>query len=320
MSERRKVNEILADRRRRAELRRDQRVQQLCRQVPEFDELEKQRRDAGRELVRVTLERGDVAAIRERLRQIQLRRERILAERGIEPSFFEPDYTCPLCGDTGFVDGKSCSCRRQLQIERNVDMSSVRGLLDEQNFERFDLGLFRRDRQPGESVSPYENMQELVRLMRDEYVAFFGGKSPNIFLFGPTGVGKTYLAHCVVKGVLDKGFTVLYQTAPQLLDFLTEYSFSYQENREQRRERYDFCFQADLLVIDDLGAEFTTAKMLSELFELLNARLLAKRPTLISSNARPDELISLYDSRIASRIQGEYVIFELFGSDLRQRP
>lgn len=313
------VSELLEARRSKALRIRDARVEALYAREPELRRCAQQKRALGQKLLIAALNDNpeERNAFREALDACTREETASLQRLGISPDFFEPEYHCKKCGDTGSINGKTCSCRRQLQIEYNYDMSSVKNNLLRENFDTFDVSRFRKDRQDGEVVSPYENMQHLLQRMRDEYVTTFTGRSPSLFFYGPQGVGKTFLLNCIAKGVLDRGYTVLYQSASPLLDFLLRYSFSFESERASLTERFQFCRTADLLLIDDLGSEYTTQPKITALFDLLNARHDAGLPILISSNLQPEELEEQYNARIASRILGTFQMFELYGSDLR---
>lgn len=315
------IADILAARRRRAYAQRDQRVMALYQKYPHIMQLEEERLKKTRTLLGEML-RLSPEEVTERQAEIQALSEeanRAKEKVGATSAFFDPDFTCPDCQDTGFVDGISCHCRNDLLLEQRYQMSAVRKRIAQENFDTFDLSLFRRDRQPGEELSPYENMKEIRDDLEQEYVPDFAPDSPNLYFYGPTGTGKTFLLNAIVKGVLDRGHQVFYQTAPELLEFLATYSFTYQNARTlEDAARRDFAYNCSLLVLDDLGAEYTTEKTTAELFELLNARIVGQRPTIISSNLELTELENRYNARIASRIAGEYVPFHLYGPDLRR--
>ena len=73
----------------------------------------------------------------------------------------------------------------------------------------------------------------------------------------------------------------------------------------------------DLLVIDDLGTEIENQYSIATLYNIINSRILAKKPTIISTNYDFKVLENKYDKRITSRITGEYVIMQFFGTDIR---
>ena len=316
------VSDILAKRRQEAVQKRDRRVEALYAAHPEMARLHQQRLQKGRALLGKMLSMNEEER-KEAEADLRRRREEERAgweALGVSPNAFLPDYVCSDCHDEGFVNGVSCHCRNRLLAEARYDMSAIGKRVEIENFKTFNLLLFRQDRQPNEPCSPFENMADLHRRMKEEYIPTFSRRSPNLYFYGPTGTGQTFLINCIVKELLDRGVQVYYRTAPQLLEFLTTYSFSYAgERTESDRAKHDFAFSCDLLVIDDLGTEFLTDKMRAELFELLNARIVAALPTIISSNVQLEELGDLYGERIASRIAGEYVPFALFGSDLRKQ-
>ncbi|MDD7543621.1 MAG: ATP-binding protein [Peptoniphilaceae bacterium] len=314
------ASEILAGRRQRAERLRDQRVQRLEKMYPEIARSRKALMEQGRNLMQVALRgsKKEIADLRAGIDAARRHLDEEMRRAGLSPSDFEPEYQCPDCKDTGFVEGKSCHCRNKLLLEQKYELSSVSRLLEQQNFQTFDLSLFRKDRQPGEEVSPYEHMADLKKILF-EYVETFSAKSPNLYFYGPTGTGKTFLVNCIAKEVLDRGFTVYYQMASEIADFLVSYSFMFEADRRSVTERREFIFSCDLLIIDDFGTEFPNDKTRSELFSLINERILRQKPTVISSNISPEEIREHYDERIESRIAGEYELFELYGSDLRRR-
>lgn len=315
-----KVNEILRRRRDRAFLNRDLRVERLMEAHPDYKAMKKAQRDLGRRyfLAGIGESQEDPQAIQEKLAKLGEEEKAWAQEHGLEAEYFKPDFTCPDCQDQGFIDGRSCHCRNQLLIEKHYNMSSIRRRLVKENFKTANLEVFRKDRQPGEAVSPYENMKDLYKVMEEEYADGFTNQSPNLYFYGSTGTGKTFLASSIAKAVLDQGYTVLYQSASELLDFLVQYSFMYPQDRAQVKQDRDYIFTADLLVIDDLGVERTNDQTIGALGELINQRLLDERPVIISSNIPLDQLADIYGERIASRIQGEYLAYHIFGSDLRR--
>lgn len=320
-----RVHEILAMRRQRALDIRNQRVARFFAAHPAIQALDEERLRRSRALIGQMLvaKPESLKEAREALDQVIRQEDAAKEKAGVDAAFFEPEWTCRDCHDEGFIDGISCHCRNALLLEERMKKSAVAQRIDRENFETFDLSLFRKDRQRGEDRSPFENMKEIKTQLEKDYVPYFsstGAKSsPNLFFYGPTGTGKTFLLNALVKAILDRGFSVLYQSAPELLDFLVTFSFSYANERTPEEiERKRFIFESDLLVIDDLGTEFGTEKSVAELFELINTRIVASRPTIISSNLKPTELTAFYNTRIASRIAGEYLMMELYGADLRR--
>ena len=131
--------------------------------------------------------------------------------------------------------------------------------------------------------------------------------------------GKTFMSNCIAQELLKKGKTVLYQTAPVLLESVIDYKMSKQKNSVDNI--YQSVLEADLLIIDDLGTESLNSMKLSELFTILNTRILNLNnritKTIISTNLSIREIFSTYEERIGSRIAGYYDIYYFFGDDLR---
>lgn len=315
------VSEIIKARRNRAILSRDQRVRQLFNDHPELEVLREDRIQKSKDLALLTLNGSPegIEKAKKALKEARDREESALKDLDLRPNFFRPDFFCKKCQDTGFFEGKVCSCRKSLQTAQLYDASCLSDQLSYQNFDQFDLSLFRADRQPGEEESPREHIEKVRREMEEEYCRYFGPDSPSLYFYGPAGTGKTFLVSCIAKNLMDRGFSVSYQTSGEILDFLVSYSFSYPQDREKMEEKRKWIYESDLLALDDLGTEYINQASLAQLFLLVNSRLLRKKPTLISSNLRPDLLEKVYDQRIRSRICGAYILYEFYGADLRER-
>ena len=127
------------------------------------------------------------------------------------------------------------------------------------------------------------------------------------------------MSNCIAKELLKKGKNVLYQTAPVLLESVIDYKMSRQKNNLD--SLYKSILETDLLIIDDLGTESLNSMKLSELFTILNTRILNLNnkctKTIISTNLNINEIFKNYEERIGSRIVGYYDIYCFFGDDLR---
>ena len=131
--------------------------------------------------------------------------------------------------------------------------------------------------------------------------------------------GKTFMSNCIANEILKKGKNVLYQTAPVLLESVIEYKMSKLKNTSENI--YDSVLNTDLLIIDDLGTETLNSMKLSELFTIINTRILNLNnkitKTIISTNLNINDIFNHYEERIGSRIAGYYDIYYFFGDDLR---
>ena len=127
------------------------------------------------------------------------------------------------------------------------------------------------------------------------------------------------MSNCIANELLKKGKTVLYQTAPVLLESVIDYKMS--KNKSSIDNIYNSVLNCDLLIIDDLGTESLNSMKLSELFTILNTRILNLNnkvtKTIISTNLDINDIFRIYEERIGSRIIGYYDIYRFFGEDLR---
>jgi len=157
-----------------------------------------------------------------------------------------------------------------------------------------------------------------VRKIAERFAKEFEPGEENLLFYGETGLGKTFMCRCIAKAVLDEGFIVLYVTAPHLFKLVQAHHFN-RDNAEDAGEQLDAVHEADLLILDDLGAEFSTIVTDSALFEVINQRLLDKRSTVISTNLTIAELRDHYTERIVSRFLGSYKMLKFFGDDIREK-
>lgn len=242
----------------------------------------------------------------------------LLADAGYPPNFLEIQYRCPVCKDTGYVDGQKCRCLQQRLIELAYDRSNLKAVLQRENFSTFNLNRFSSDITPSEGHSPLEN----VKLVRDhvlQYVEQFPNARPsNLLFYGSTGTGKTFFCNCIAKSVLDKGYTVLYLTAYELCSAFEAFRFRDKtKSAPEDGSIQDLIQDIDLLIIDDLGTEFSTALSVSDLFYCINQRILLQKATIISTNLGLSQIAKVYTDRMASRISGNYQLLKLYGPDLR---
>ena len=147
-----------------------------------------------------------------------------------------------------------------------------------------------------------------------EFVTSFADEFRNLFLYGDTGVGKTFLSNCIAKELIDRSFSVIYLTSFELFDTLAKSKFEKEKAAESMCEHI---FDCDLLIIDDLGTELANSFTISQLFLCLNERLLRRKSTIISTNLSLESLVDIYSERTFSRITSNYTMLKLTGDDIR---
>ena len=147
------------------------------------------------------------------------------------------------------------------------------------------------------------------------YAHQFGRKPANLLLFGAPGLGKTFLSAAIAREVSGEGYSVVYDTAAHIFERFEMQKFGREEGAESDVERILGC---DLLILDDLGTEMTTAFVQSALYQIINTRLMERKSTILSTNLMPGEIARRYSAQIASRIEGEYQMLPFFGEDIRK--
>lgn len=190
---------------------------------------------------------------------------------------------------------------------------------EDENFNTFDIAFYSKvvDQEKYNSLkSPLENIKNIKKIAEDFCQNIGNKEQKNLLFIGNTGTGKTFLSNCIAKEVMNQGFTVLYQTAPILMDMVVEAKFAYQKDIKLK-EQYEKVFEVDLLIIDDLGTENLNNMKFTELFNIINTRLLKNKKTVISTNLMLPELANTYDERVISRLIGNYIICKFFGDDIR---
>ena len=296
-----------------------QRREAVYRRLPRVKEIEDALAMLGIQTAKLVLASpGDIMAATANMqaeqKALQTERQQLLEGAGLTPQMLEMEYACSACQDTGYVGNTPCNCLKRRIMDKMYDQSNIRRIVQVENFDSFDLRLYSDRVSKKEGISPRENATNILR-QGLAFVERFGEESGNLLLYGPTGLGKTFLCSCIAKELLDKGYVVLYLTAGQLFRKLEEIRFSKEEDQEQ--EDWDKeLLEADLLIIDDLGTEFSTLFTTSELFRLLNDRKLSGKSVMISTNLNPEEITNQYSDRITSRLR-EYRVLQFFGEDIR---
>ena len=248
-----------------------------------------------------------VAKVREDNEKLLAQRAQILAAYGYPADYTDVHYECDLCGDTGYVDTKMCSCMRRALVLAGYESSGIGGLMQSQSFDNFSLAYYKED------AENHARMKKLVAALKKYSSEFDANTYKNYLFFGNTGLGKTHLSTSVAVSVIERGFDVFYVTACSLVSDFEEKQFGTRENAPDTSRYYE----ADLLIIDDFGTELTNQFTLSCIYDIINTRMNQKRSTIINTNLNKNEIESRYGARIASRLFGEYIPFAFLGKDIR---
>ncbi|MBR5227107.1 MAG: ATP-binding protein [Clostridia bacterium] len=306
----------------------EKRKKDLRMLYPEYTVLEENLNNFAIEQAKALITKGgiDKQVVEENLetkiKELNSAIEKFLVTRGMSKDYLKPRYECRKCNDTGVmqIDGidKKCSCFVQKLVNITYKQSNMLKLKEE-NFNTFDTCFFSNvpnKEKYGSDKSPLENIENIKKIAIDFCNNIENPNQKSLLLIGNTGTGKTFMSNAIADRVISKGYTVLYQTAPVLMDMMLDSKIR-GNKEEELRGKYEQIFDVDLLIIDDLGTETLNSMKFTELFNIINTRLLKNKKTIISTNLVLPELAEQYDARVMSRLIGNYIICKFFGEDIR---
>lgn len=256
-----------------------------------------------------------------KINELKKEKEKILNSLSIKKEDLLPNYECKICNDTGYIKENNktimCNCLKQKLFNIEYNKSNI-GNIEKENFNNFNINLYSEEIDKELNVSPKENIKTIKNIADNFINNFENPEEKNLLFTGNTGLGKTFLCNCIASEILKKGKTVLYQTAPVMLDSIIDYRF----NKENFNINIiDNILNVDLLIIDDLGTESLNSMKLTELFTIINSRVLNQNnkitKTIISTNLDLKNIFNIYNERIGSRIVGYYNICKFIGDDIR---
>ena len=306
------IQEILSERRFRAEKEALEKQREVLEKVSGYADLDEKLRTLSISAMEKAQE-GDaeaIRALRPAIKKIREEKRVLLEKAGYSPEDLEAHYSCTLCRDSGIFEGKKCRCFMKLQGEILYKQSKMGEILERENFSRFQLERF--DNTERKAQTGNKTVREYMKEIRDYFYGYcqnYPENQGNFIFTGGTGTGKTFFLHCIAKALLDRGVSVLYFTAEGLFN---HFSRLMREGIED-----EFVEEVDVLLLDDLGTEFSNSFTASRFFNLLNQRILTRKTMMISTNLNFKDLRELYSDRVVSRMMSDYEIIPLYGRDLR---
>ncbi len=274
----------------------------------EFADINRQLSVLGASLAMTALS-GDAVSLAEmqgKMQQLSQKRDSILKSADIKGIA----YDCPLCSDTGYINGKICDCIHSAAKKLLIDSLSKSLPLENCRFENFDLTYYPQTLSDG--TSPQKRMTQIFKLCREYAINFDPNSSESLLFMGDTGLGKTHLTLAIVYELLNKGYEVIYGASYNLFSDMESEHFDRHTNTS-----YNAAINCDLLVIDDLGGEFVSPYIQSLFYNIVNTRDLSGKPTIINTNLTMAEIGTKYTPRVASRLL-KYTAKKFIGNDIRQ--
>ncbi|MBE6720607.1 MAG: hypothetical protein E7571_08170 [Ruminococcaceae bacterium] len=311
-----KAERILEKRRDSATMEAEIRAEEIKSSIPAVNEIQSKLSRIGLEISQLFFwgenSKQKVEELRQQSKALTDERAKILVQNGYKENSMSPEFVCPVCEDKGFIGGRMCQCHRQLLKDLMKTEVRKAAPLDECTFDSFLLEKYS-DTPDENGIIPRERATKIFDAAR-KYAQNFSMSSKNLLFLGGTGLGKTHLSLAIVNVVINRGYCVCYGTSQNICEDLQSEQFGRDSDIMYKKRQVLDC---DLLVIDDLGTEIDNQYSIATLYNIINSRILAKKPTIISTNYDFKVLEDKYDKRITSRITGEYVRMQFLGTDIR---
>ena len=311
-----RANEITSARRLAAEQTQRARHREISEKAPDIIKYEAQLAETGLAVLKALTMGGDAQKYIKELSEQNLNIQKCirneLVKAGYPADYLETPYTCKSCEDTGFKAGVACSCRKALLAELNAAELEKVSPAKYCRFDNFDINLYDEAPDDVYGIPQRERMSDILEYCKN-YADDFDSESCSLYMHGATGLGKTHLSLAIANVAVRKGYNVIYASAQNLFTALEKDKFG-----NYGADSLDEYLDCDLLIIDDLGSEFTTQYTVSELYNIINTRINTSKPVIISTNLTETEFEKKYTQRITSRIIGSYESLLFVGRDIRQ--
>ncbi len=310
------VNQRIKERREAALEQNRVRKEEIHKKIPTVKKIDENLSLTAYEIVALVA-RGDTSdealkKVKEKNKELRMKRAETLVEHGYPLDYLDIKYSCKKCEDRGYIDEKPCSC-----FEKELQKCALECFEIMKKYKDADIKNFKTDFYPStkieSGISPKEHMTRVFH-HSEKFIKSFGEKNENLLLYGPSGLGKTFLSICIAKELIKQGYTVSYYTAQELFSIFEKEKFSQGSEPQNSSEEI---FACDLLIIDDLGTEFMTSFIVPTLYGILNKRILLLKSTIINTNYNPEEIFSMYSMQVASRLKGDFTFLEFLGEDIR---
>lgn len=290
---------------------------EISKKAPEIDSLYNRILQTSIELSKAILSRSDniekiIDDLKNKNLENQLKIKIMLKEFGYPEDYLKAKFVCPVCRDSGYVNGRRCNCFNKLIKKYTVDELNKSCKIELHDFDEFNLNLYSNIPDEKSGIIPRERMNDILVQCKN-YVDTFSKQSCSLFFLGNTGLGKTFISSMIAKALIEKGFNVVFDSINNFLIKAENDHFG-----RSNGNTVETILDADLVILDDLGSEFSTPFNNSTLYNILNSRINMEVPTIVSTNLSLSELNEKYDDRIISRLTGMFTPYRFFGTDIRQ--
>ncbi len=262
--------------------------------------------------------------------ELMKRKDIYIRESGIPQDYENPGFNCNKCKDTGIIESDNlnvCDCYKKEAypiLVKKCNFPNVEKYL----FDKINISLFSDEpdmKKYRTEASPLKNIIGISKISEKFAESIKSESTKNLFFIGKPGTGKTFISGCTAHKAILNGYSVYYLSAPSFFEKMSNYrvmsnSFSPDPERyDTASQDYLFILNCDLLIIDDLGTETPNANRQPDLLNILNHRTNLNRKMAISTNLEINNLSSMFDERVMSRIYGEFTVLRFIGEDLRHK-
>ena len=309
----REARQRIADRRLSAVESAEERRREVEAKSPEIAQIDAALAKTARRIFEISAAGPD--GVKEKVEKLRQENEELLSERraildtlGYPGDYTEIRYTCPICQDTGYDGTRMCACLKRELVAEGFRASGIGHLIEKQSFENFSLDYYRS------SKDDFEKMKNNLAAAK-EFAETVPPTYGNLLMMGGTGLGKTHLSTAIARRVIERGYEVRYESAQNVIAAYEHDRF--RNGRDGEDERSAIYLDAELLILDDLGAELNTNVSLAALYHLINTRISQEKSTVINTNLMQRELQEKYSDRITSRLLGEFRVLSFHGMNIR---
>ncbi|MDR0804599.1 MAG: ATP-binding protein [Oscillospiraceae bacterium] len=232
--------------------------------------------------------------------------ENLLVKYNVPVNYAMPRFECNRCSDMGVLGAERCDCFRKLVNNSVAQEINRNSSIELKSFNTFTLNKYRDERK--RSI-----MAGNLRVCREFADNFHLPCDGGLFLRGRTGLGKTHLSLAIANEVINQNYVVIYDSAINIIDAVLQSVYGSHDNNADNYKT------ADLLIIDDLGREYSNPQYSEKaMFEVINYRLNSGLPCIVNTNLRPKELYERYGEGVVSRLY-LYTRLTFEGDDVRMQ-
>ena len=257
--------------------------------------------------------KAEADKLRREMDKLDDERTRLLKENGFSKKDLEMEYFCPVCKDTGFINGRTCQCMKEEITRQRQKFLTLLSPAPQADFESFNLDMYPKtavEISNGTMIIPYTQMKRIYEYCQ-AYAHNFSTDNKSLLMLGSAGLGKTHLACAIANQVMKDGYTVMYSSSQSLFSKIEQARFTDEDVISD-------ILNCDLFILDDLGAESMTNYSLSVLYNIVNTRMISKKPCIYTSNLTTQAALQKrYGEKISSRLLGTCDTFFFVGNDIR---